>query len=200
MDRLFLWQPGVGDPTWLGWTATLLHLAASGLCLRAARATGGGLGRSSIPWLGLALLLGFLGLNKQLDLQTLLIERGRAAAQALGVYGQRRVIQRVFVVIVTALCAVGVVGALIRFRGFVWGHPLAFAGLMLLVGFVVMRAAAEDHLERIVGIRTELPMGRWVLEIGGAWLIALEALRAARGSPAGDLPPATTKSAHHRSG
>ena len=71
------WRPGIGDPTFLGWVTVAAYFAAALACGRAwrldrrARLAGD---RSSSPtfWLILSLLLAFLGINKQLDLQSLL--------------------------------------------------------------------------------------------------------------------------------
>ena len=58
---------------------------------------------SPVFWLTLALLLLFLGINKQLDLQTLLNDIGRRKARAEGWYGNRRYYQTMFIAAVTVL-------------------------------------------------------------------------------------------------
>ena len=55
-------------------------------------------------WFGLSILLLVLGINKQLDLQTLLTALGREIAQENGLYESRREIQLIFVILFALFC------------------------------------------------------------------------------------------------
>lgn len=178
------WRPQVGDPTFMGWLTVLVYVAAAWLSLRAFRAERGrqaGSRRVARFWLLVGLLLLALGVNKQLDLQTLLIERLRDLAHRQGWYEERQRYQRAFV---AALCAVSVVAgawAWWTMRPFVAQVRVALLGLALLLVFVLLRAALFQH----VGPRW-LPVGAslhgW-LELLGAFTVALAAWRAARRAP-----------------
>src|ERR1041385_1829152 len=97
------WTPSIGDPTWIGWVTVVAYGIAVLLCVRAGmRARQLGVkGRDDSPevWFVFAAVLFFLGINKQLDLQTLLIQAGREVALAESWYQFRRPVQLVFVMI-----------------------------------------------------------------------------------------------------
>ena len=82
-----------GDPTVLAWSITAAYLATAGLCFRRARVEPS---PTAGPWWLLASGTLLLGLNKELDLQTVIIGVGRSAAMAEGWYGARRVVQLSF--------------------------------------------------------------------------------------------------------
>jgi hypothetical protein len=118
-----------------------------------------------------------LGLNKQLDFQTLLIELGREIANRDGWYAQRRVIQAVFVfgcvVVISATAAYICYFVKNRLRQ----CGLACAGLLLLLAFIVIRAANIHHADG--GFFEYSLFGKWTstaLEPVGTLLVALGAL------------------------
>ena len=87
-----VWRPGIGDPTVMGWITVAVYFGAASLCLRQAlesrrrRATA----ERTIFWCILTAFLFCLGINKQLDLQTLLTLTGRNIFIELGLYEYRR--------------------------------------------------------------------------------------------------------------
>ena len=175
------WRPRIGDPTLMDWCITGGYLAASVICFVVARREGVAkpeANRSSMRfWLALAAMMLALGLNKQLDLQTLLTQMGREIARSGGWYGERRVIQAAF----AFNCAVlGAVFAGIGLR-MIWGQKLAaylaYLGVVFLVTFVVIRAASFHHIDTIL---YRLPaFGNRVnfgLEFGGILLVVIGGL------------------------
>ena len=106
------WRPGMGDPTFSAWLIVFCYFLSAAVCawaLRVARA-GAKLSHeypsdrrrvcrarayraSFLFWAMLVGVFVFLGVNKQLDLQTWLTEIGRRVALAQGWYGQRRAVQ-----------------------------------------------------------------------------------------------------------
>ena len=90
----------IHDASPLAWMVVLAYLAGALACLWAARLTEPG--RDLRFWAGTAVLLILLGLNKQLDLQTLLTEAGRWMARQEGWYGSRRIAQAAFIVALAA--------------------------------------------------------------------------------------------------
>jgi hypothetical protein len=162
-----------------GWLITVAYLVTVWLCLRA-----GGVAPSRAlkrAWHGLALAFALLGLNKQLDLQTLPTEVLRLLAHRQGWYEQRRPFQLAFLVVV------GIVGLLACWqllklaRGPLRPMRVALGGAVLLICFIVMRAASFHHLDRwlqqdLNGLRLS-PL----LEFTGIVCVAVAAFR--RGSP-----------------
>jgi ABC-type branched-subunit amino acid transport system permease subunit len=117
-----------------------------------------------------------LGLNKQLDLQTLLTELARDLAHAQGWYDNRRRYQVAFVV---GLFVAGCVAAawLLRFFWPVLRRVrLALAGLCLIAVYVFLRAAL---FQRVALLRSsELAEAAWLLEVLGIALVSAAAWRA----------------------
>ena len=148
-----LWSPGFSDPHQAGWLITVAYLGAALLCFRACRwARLDGLIRARVLWTALGAVLLLLGVNKQLDLQTLLIEVGKLMAQDQGWYEQRHVIQVVFVIAI-AVSGVWAGGWLLRLAcGEFRELRLALMGSVLLIGFIAFRASAFNHLDRLVGL------------------------------------------------
>ena len=84
------WHFGIGDPTPIGWFTVFAYLAATIACARvwAVDRQADRIRQPASPvfWMVLTILLLFLGINKQLDLQTLLNDVGRRMAKADGWY------------------------------------------------------------------------------------------------------------------
>jgi len=177
------WQPHWDNPDWRGWTVVAAYVAAAAFCAWAALARGkmGTNERySSAIWWLLALGLLFLGINKQLDLQTLVIDLGRQAALAGGWIGEKRRVQ----LAVCAVLALAVVAAfwfvLARFRAFFVRHRWALAGVTILLLFILIRAASVNHVLERMNIRYEDKKWTWVLEVGGSGCLALAATKAGK--------------------
>ena len=181
------WRPEIGDPTFMGWFTVAAYFAAALLAWRAAR--------QSIPtrrlWFGVAAVMAFLCLNKQLDLQSLFTDLGREIARHDGWYGERRKVQKVFVVAV--LAGAGLFGGLFawRFRGFLGGHKLLAFGLLFLLTFIVVRAISFHHVDvflkqGIAGMRWN-----WILELSGIFLVAAAAFKDLKGRASGSAQGVT---------
>lgn len=161
------------------------YVIAAAYCARAAsappRKDGAEGGFGAIWWLLASGLLG-LGINKQLNLQTLLIVLGRRAALAGGWYEQRRMVQTIFsaALTVAGLAALWLLRA--RFRRFFAGNPLALRGVVVLFLFVMIRAASINHVFERLGIpqddEHDDKRWAWVLEIGGSACLTLAAIKA----------------------
>jgi hypothetical protein len=174
----FHWRPEFGDPTLMGWLTTtayaLAALTAFFAARRAGRAPGLPSGSRFIWWLVMVLML-FLGSNKQLDLQALLNETGRLLSYQLGLYEQRRELQKWFMISLLAASSLGALSTLIFFRGFWKQHLLLAAGLLLSLTYVALRAATIEHLNSAIIPHLENPGPGGLLETGGIALILLAA-------------------------
>lgn len=194
------WHPGIGDPDLRGWTITVAYLAACAACALAWRrersaarlVAAGSDGRGAYTpafWLALALGMAFLGINKQLDLQTLLTEIGKDAAKSQGWYERRRAVQYAFAGLVAVVAAAAFAYACWSLRGRWRRYLLAIVGVTYLLGFVVLRAASMQHVDRPLGVRVDRPGLNLVLELGGALFLLLAATRAALTTPHPASPP-----------
>jgi hypothetical protein len=165
------WRPEIGDPTFMGWFTVGAYLVAALLAWRAAKVEPNG----RRLWLGVAVLMALLCINKQFDLQSLLTDIGREIARYGGWYGERRKVQKLFVLGVIA--GSGLFGCWFawRFRVFLLGHKLLSFGLLFLLTFIVVRAISFHHVDvflkdGIGGVRWN-----WILELTGILLVAAAA-------------------------
>ncbi|OHB75922.1 MAG: hypothetical protein A2Z25_01610 [Planctomycetes bacterium RBG_16_55_9] len=173
------WRPGIGDPTVLGWVTTAGYLIAAGLCGAYALRADSVIGTMRfnwhrVFWWGLAIAMLLMGLNKQLDLQVLLIRVARRMSKVQGWHAERYVVYKWFVM---GIASAGLI--LTGWLGWTCRHglrqcALALCGVGLLVLFAVIRACGGAV--EIQGWRPgNFPM-RWILEIGGIACIAVSAL------------------------
>lgn len=174
----FRWRPEIGDPSLMGWFTVFCYGAAAFTCWLAARRAGrapGTVGGSRATWIMVAILMTFLCLNKQLDLQSLFTDIGRVMSRNQGWYQERRAFQKWFVLGVLAVSFLTAALTLFRFRQFWRQHFLLAAGLAFLLTFIVIRAVSFHHIDLF--LRTEIAGVRmnWALELGGIALISLAA-------------------------
>jgi len=124
-----------------------------------------------------------LGINKQLDLQTPLIHLGREIARSNGWYGVRREIQLVFVLMLAALVLTFTAVLFWMTRGEWRQYCPVLIGVVMVVSFVVIRAASFAHVDyllsrwRIIG---PFKM-KYVVEFGGVMIVGLGALKSLMG-------------------
>ena len=139
-----------GDPGFFGWLQTLLYFVAAWACFRRFRSLAvPAYGSSGAPrfwsearlWLFIAFICLLLGVNKQLDLQTWVIEEFKQLATNLGLVGQKQRLRQA--VLLTACAFVFVTGswALSLVRRASWGLRCAMLGVVLLGPFAALRLA-----------------------------------------------------------
>jgi hypothetical protein len=183
------WTLSVGDPTFFGWAVVLGYIAAASLCTLAGNRENGSWAPHVATaaerlrpefWFVLAIALGLMGLNKQLDLQGWLAQAARDVATYGGWYESRRPVQVAFVLLVTACGMAAVWLTYWYLRGSFDRYRLAYFGIVYLVTFVVIRAASFHHVDVL------LTTGRFglhinhVLELGGIGMTGYGAWHAAR--------------------
>lgn len=176
------WSPGIGDPDVTGWLTVLSYLACFVLALRVTLRNPPGTARGL--WLTLVPLLGFLAINKQLDLQTALTATGRCMAQAEGWYDNRALVQIGFIAGLVLVVLLVLLLALRSLRGRLRGNGLALVGLAVLCGFVLVRAVGFHHVDSLINMDFARIKFNFWFENAGLVLIALNALLLMRrGSP-----------------
>ena len=144
------WKFAINDNTVLGWLITALYFLAfllAVVCLRRVRD-----GASRGIWRFVAMMMLFLGLNKQLDLHNLLRDIGRAIATALNLYDSRRELQFYFILALAFLLLLIV--TLIGWRGGrQWAyHPWLLLGLAIIVGYAGFEATSFNHLNPLASL------------------------------------------------
>jgi hypothetical protein len=195
------WEPGIGDPSLLGWSTVLAYFVAAWQCARAAgvalpkddnlrtviRPKAGEELRSAkrerALWWMLCFGLICLGINKQLDLQSAFTEFGRMLAREQHWYDQRRQLQTLFVLAV-GVCGAGLAALLLYVtRRAPFPTRLAVLGAMAVLAFVVIRAASFHHIDGLLRLRWGWISANWLLEMGGILVVAFAARTRQRREP-----------------
>jgi sterol desaturase/sphingolipid hydroxylase (fatty acid hydroxylase superfamily) len=133
-------------------------------------------GRERFFWTVIAFMMLFLGLNKQLDLQTMFTAAARCFSQIQGWYENRRAVQLSFIIALLIGSALFLATALWLMRGRLRRNCLAILGLVIVTAFVAVRAVGFHHVDTLIG--TEM----WydirynvVFELSGLIAIAVNA-------------------------
>jgi len=179
------WEPGIGDPTVLGWVTVAAYLAAALFAFRRAltvgtRTAGSERAGRLLLWWGLVALLLLLGINKQLDLQSWFTSVGRDLARSQGWYERRSGVQLAFIAGISAAALGGLAGSAWAIRRSWRRDGLAFTGAVFLVAFIVVRAASFHNIDRFLGFSPGGVRMNWILELGGIALILAGTVRAGR--------------------
>ncbi len=182
------WRLGIGDPTVFGWVTVVAYLVAAlgsfWAAWREPRTDNKHPNRPATFWLVLCALLVGLGINKQLDLQTLVTQVGRDVIAWMGMYQQRRQLQVGFILAVALVSVAAVVAFFWFARRALRYRWLALVGTVFILGFVVVRAASFHHIDAFLAARIGGMRWNWVLELGGITAVAAAAFRiSARSAP-----------------
>lgn len=180
------WHPAIGDPSFMGWFTVGAYLACAALAFWAARACPGNDRRSFHFWGVMSLLMLWLAVNKQLDLQTLLTEVGRQIARHQGWMEQRRIVQFWFIVFFSALATAGFLASVFFMRNLFRRFILAFIGVFFLLSFIIIRAASFHHIDEILQSRILHLRMNWILELSGIFIIIANAVKDIRSKPQQD--------------
>lgn len=183
------WHFGIGDPNAVAWVIVggyLVSAVLAGIACMAARSRESAL-RLTKPmeardqrtmkrvWLFVTVTMVTLGINKQLDLQTLLIEIARRRARASGWYDRRRQYQEEFIAVVGLLGIIGTALLAFSLRRVFKRMWLTIVGMCALVAFVLIRAASFHYVDRFLALGGTIHVN-WVLELGSLTVIIASVL------------------------
>jgi hypothetical protein len=191
------WSPGIGDPNVAGWLTVVLYVAAASTCLLVARSIrkqekGAPLARREFwLWCAFSFLLWFLGVNKQLDLQTALTELGRILARREGWYARRAHVQKEFIAIMCVFAMAAAAALLMLLRRMTIYVKMAALGMCFIGVFVLVRASSFHKVDAFLGTRLVHLRMNWILEMGGIAVVLLAGLRRLRGLKARNPPKAS---------
>jgi hypothetical protein len=165
----FNWRPGIGDPTIGGWVTVVFYF----LAVLSTWRTANFISASTERWLWIltALMFVVLGINKQLDLQTAFTEIGRIFAVDQGWYNQREIVQLWFIVAVAVVCLLIAIGLLVLARDALFPSWVALLGMVVVLMFVLIRAASFHHIDRFIGERVLGLKWNWIIEMGGISIV-----------------------------
>lgn len=167
-----IWSALVHDQGRLAWIVVAAYAAGALLAFAAA---GRGTHRERTFWIGVAIALVLLGVNKQLDLQTDITTLGRAAALSEGWYGDRRDAQGAFILLIALVAAGCGVLLWVWLRRAATTVKVAAAGLLVLLAFILIRAASFHHIDYWVTVSVAGLRSGWWLELLGIAIIGVAA-------------------------
>ena len=173
------WSPGIGDPTAMGWVTVLVYLTAAVISATVALRAPfpqPSCRRERVFWLLLGFVLLALAINKQLDLQSYLTALGRCLAQHQGWYDRRRFVQETVILGLLLVMALLAVALWRLMRGTLARSGAALAGLVLVLGFVAIRAVGFHHLDALIKLDVMHLRLNWLFELTGPVLIGLAGL------------------------
>lgn len=173
------WSPGIGDPTIVGWLTVAVYFVVALICFKTAFMSRSERNLSTrypekslrIFWLGLTFLLIFLGINKQLDLQTLFTQIGRDIAIEQGWYKDRRIVQAAFIIFMGLAGMISLTVLLKTFRHIHSSIKITLSGCVILFVFILMRAASFHHMSIFFDMESSCTRMNWLLELGGLIII-----------------------------
>lgn len=139
--------------------------------------------RIAMFWLIVAAMFVFLGINKQLDLQSLFTEIGRITFHATGLYGQRRVFQLIFIAVLAVTSVVVVYGFVQLLRDSVSKVWRALLGIGVTLTFVFVRALSFHHVDLFLGQDFLGLRVNWLLELTGIAIVGYAAVISAGQRP-----------------
>jgi hypothetical protein len=184
MFQAYGWQPVIGDPSVMGWITVGAYFWTSLIALRLVLNSRRWFPSDSCMlqqrfWLVVCLLMLALGVNKQLDLQSLITAMGRYYAERDGWLEYKRYVQLGVIISILIVAALSLLFFIYRMSDLLKTNWLAIAGLTCLLVFIVSRATSFHHMDifistYIVGVRIN-----WLMELGGLAAIGLSALTVA---------------------
>lgn len=173
------WSPVIGDPSLMGWVIVAVYAVTGISCMAAARMRR----RDRRFWVMLSIVLLFLAVNKQLDLQSAVTAAGRCLSQMQGWYDARRSVQVVVILGLLVTSCLILLVSVIRLRHSLNRIGLALVGFGLLLTFVAVRAVGFHHFDAFIGITIGQTRMNWVLELTGPAMIFVNAVLARRIRP-----------------
>ena len=97
-------------------------------------------------WLLVILILFVFGINKQLDLQVLLVEIGRPIAVKSGWYESRRIVQALFAFVLTGIAGLFAAMMVFLVRRHWHDNLLALLGLLILCIYGIIETMSQSHV------------------------------------------------------
>lgn len=175
------WVAGLGDPTPMGWFTVAAYFISAVLCLCCAArplfSSSDNDRRADLRfWLILAGLMFLFGVNKQLDLQTLLTATFKGIAEAVGLYGIRGLLQVLFIALVVACGGWLAFTFFKRYRRPARRNQLAVFGIALLAVFVAIRATSFHYMDSLINATFLGLRLNWIIELGSIAMIAMAAI------------------------
>lgn len=175
------WAPQIGDPSLMGWITVLAYLLSSGLSALVAISSDKYFDahlqkKQCVFWFSISIILFFLCINKQLDLQTFFTATGKCVALKDGWYDMRKTIQVAFMGVLLSVAVLCSILLILIMRKTLYDNWLALLGILFLLVFVLARASSFHHIDTLISFTTMNIKMNWALELTGIFLISISAI------------------------
>jgi hypothetical protein len=170
------WHPTIGDPSFMGWFTVASYFACAAITLSTAIKNQNAGKNSFLFWSIITVLMVLFGINKQLDLQSLLTEIGRQIARHQGWMDQRRSVQFWFIAFLGTLAIASFLLFIRIMRDALRRCMLAFVGLFFLISFIMIRAVSFHHFYQMLGFSILSVKINWIIELSGIYIIIVAAI------------------------
>lgn len=170
------WVPEIGDPTLMGWITVIIYFFVALICLKATVVSTNDKSTKKF-WIFLTIFLVFLGINKQLDLQTLFTVIGKNLAIEQGWYKDRRIIQVGFIILIGLMGTIGLFYLFKKYKNTASEIKIALTGCMILFSFILIRASSFHHMDIFINFKIMGVKMNWFLELGGLTIIGVGILK-----------------------
>lgn len=169
------WQAKIGDPHLMGWITVLAYALTCALAFALRRRLPRHPRGQRFFWSFMVVVLAFLAVNKQLDLQSLATAAARCTAKLQGWYAERRGVQ--VTAILSFIMLTGFYGLILLWiiRKAFWRNAVALLGLTAILAFVLVRAVGFHHVDALIGQSIAGLRMNWILELSGIALVAVNA-------------------------
>lgn len=166
----------------MGWFTVVIYFLAAYFSFRAylyLRNTNDQSSGSSqtIFWLAIVFILVVLGINKQLDLQSLFTQIARCASIKYGWYEDRRKWQILFIISLGIVFIATMLMIYVFYSDLFRQNYLAIAGLAILLSFIFLRASSFHLMDQFINYNILNIRMNWVLELLGPSLILIASIR-----------------------
>lgn len=175
------WTPTIGDPSFMGWLTVAAYFVTAVIAFKLYLSSDQLFSDEVVKkqktfWLLVTLIMLFLGVNKQLDLQSLLTAIGKYYAHRDGWYEDRRFFQIAGIIGIISTLLIGVSVFSYKMRAIFKTNSLAIVGLCFLLLFVAIRATSFHHMDIVINTAVLGVRMNWVLELFGIFLVAISAV------------------------
>jgi hypothetical protein len=180
LDRFYAtigWYPTIGDPSFFGWFTVFAYLSAFILSLRVVSVSKYIFIEQEQAqkrfWIIIAVLMLFLCINKQLDLQSLFTASGRYILREQGMYEYKRLLQVLFIASIFIIALSAFYFIVKKLYGVTKQQILAIVGIVFLLMFIFIRASSFHNVDTLIGYSLMGFKMNWILELTGIGLILI---------------------------
>lgn len=167
------WTPATGDPTIWGWLTVVVYALCTILAVFVAIRMRPG--RRQLFWIMVAVVMAFLAVNKELDLQSALTAGAHCLAKLQGWYEERHIVQRRFIFLLLTGTVIGLSFGLYQMRRHFRTHGVAILGLATVASFVAVHGAGVQDVDHLINESVKEISFNFLFEVSGLILIASNA-------------------------